>query len=65
MRLYQIVGKKARFPELPHVIAVPSERILHSLTLEPQFLHLNELQNLLAGRRHFLSSCCHLTLHDL
>jgi len=47
MRLYQMVGKKARCPELPHVIAVPSEHILHSLAaMEPQFLHPNELQML-------------------
>jgi hypothetical protein len=44
LRLYQIVGKKVRFPELPHVIAVLSERILHSPALETQFLHPNELQ---------------------
>jgi hypothetical protein len=45
MRLYQIVGKKARFPELPYVIAVLSERILYRLAaLEPQFLHHNELK---------------------
>jgi hypothetical protein len=44
MRLYQFVGKKARFPKLQHVIAVLSESILHGLALQPQFLHLNELQ---------------------
>ena len=47
MRLNQIVGMKARFPELPHVIAVLSERILHRLAaLEPQFFHHNELKML-------------------
>jgi hypothetical protein len=47
MRLYQIVVKKARFPELPYVIAVLSERILHRLAaLEPQSLHHNELKML-------------------
>jgi hypothetical protein len=44
MQLYQMVGKKSRFPELPHIIAALSERILHSLAMELHFLHPNELQ---------------------
>jgi hypothetical protein len=47
MRLYQMVGKKARCSEVPHVIAVLSEHILHSLAaMELQFFHPNELQML-------------------
>lgn len=70
MGLYQIVGKKAHFPELAHVIAVLSEHILHSLALEPLFLRPNELQLRYkicwqAGRQHFLSICCHLIHHEL